>query len=336
MIPLIEAPIIVIVLAFIGVVLATLQDLKTREVPDSLSSGLIALGFALSAVRWAFGEGWEVVINTTLGFGFGYGFGALLYYMRQWGGGDAKLLAGLGAMLGLFSTHEVIVVGLSNTGVAIAVGAVIVSVVIASLTRHEGRRSVISTLIGGALVAGVSSSIGSLTVSLPQLLLPGYLLWIFICGAVWGVAVLLYLAYRNRELVTFTISERVLIYGGMLFGLGVLGAVFVLELMLPGLVMVLGALVALSPLVLVISRKLEGTLFRREVDPSGLVLGDWLAEDVVVDGVVIISTSNPGLSERQIDELRDLWDRQVISRIVIRDGIAFVPAFLFAFIVVVL
>lgn len=336
MVPGTEAPLIALVLAFSAVVLATIQDLKTREVPDSLNSGLIVLGFALAALRWAFGEGWEVIVNTTLGFGFGYGFGALLYYARQWGGGDAKLLAGLGALLGMFSTHEVFVVGYSTTGLVIAASVVAVSGVIAYLTRHEGRSSVVSTILGGVFVAGVSLSVGAVSVGVAELFLPGYLLWIFICGAVWGVAVLLYLAYKNRGLVTFTGSERVLIYAGLLFGMGIVGGVVVFDVIVPGLVVVLGALVALSPLVLVISRRLEGVLFRREVDPSGLVLGDWLAEDIVVDGVVIIATSNPGLSERQIDELRDLWNRKVFSRIVIKDGIAFVPAFLFALIVIVL
>lgn len=220
--------------------------------------------------------------------------------------------------------------GFSQIGVWIALGVVALTVVLAFLSRHEGRRSVISTLLGGLGVGLVALTIGGFGFGVMDLFLAGLLLVIFVCGAVWGVLVLLYLAYRNREAVLVSAGERSLITLGLVFGFGVIIAVPLLGVPLPGLLIVLGVLVGVSPLVLTISRRLEGVLFRRSVDPSGLVLGDWLAEDVVVDGVVVISTSNPGLSERQIGELRDLWDRKVISRIVIKDGIAFVPAFLFA------
>jgi Flp pilus assembly protein protease CpaA len=336
MLPVTEAPLIALILAFFGVVLATIQDLKTREVPDSLSSGLIALGFAMALVRWALGDGWGVVVNSALGFGFGYGIGAALYFLRQWGGGDAKLLAGLGAMLGFFSSESAISVGFSNTGIGVAVGIVLFTGAIAYLSRHEGRTSVVSTLSGGLGLAGVSLFIGSFTFGLTDLFLPGYLVVVFLCGALWGVFMLLCLAWRNREAVRIGVRDRIAIYAGFVFGLIVIAAVLVFGLPLSGLLVFLALLTALSPLVLVISRSFEQTLFVRSVTPDELVLGDWLAEDVVVDGVVVIAASNPGLSALQIDELRDLWDRQAIVRILIKDGIAFVPAFLFAFLVVLM
>jgi Flp pilus assembly protein protease CpaA len=334
MLPFTEAPHIALILAFIGIVLATIQDLKTREVPDSLSSGLIVLGFALALVRFAFGDGWGVVVNSALGFGFGYGIGALLYFLRQWGGGDAKLLAGFGALLGFFSSESAIAVGFSNTGLGVAGGVVLITGAIAFLSRHEGRSSIVSTLGGGLVLAGVSLSIRSLTFGFSDLFLPGYLVLLFLCGALWGVFMLLYLAWRNREAVRIGLRDRIAIYSGLLFGFIVIAAVLVFGLPLSGLLVFLALLVALSPLVVVISRSFEKTLFVRSVDPSGLVLGDWLAEDVVVDETVVIAKSNPGLSALQIDELRDLWDRKMISQILIKDGIAFVPAFLFAFVIV--
>jgi Flp pilus assembly protein protease CpaA len=334
MLPVTEAPLIALILAFFGVVLATIQDLKTREVPDSLSSGMIVLGFAMALVRWALGDGWGVVVNSALGFGFGYGIGALLYFSRQWGGGDAKLLAGFGALLGFFSSESAIAVGFSMTGIVVASFVVVATLALAYLSRYEGRRSVVSTMLGGCAVAAVMVSIGSLSFGLSDLFLPGYLVVVFLCGALWGVFMLLYLAYRNRDAVQMKGSDRIAIWSGLIFGLVVIGAITYLGLPLSGLLVFLALLVALSPLVLVISRSFEQTLFVRSVDPTQLVLGDWLAEDVVVDETVVIAKSNPGLSALQIDELRDLWDRKMISQILIKDGIAFVPAFLFAFVIV--
>ena len=333
MLPSLEAPIIVIVLALTGLILATIQDLMTREVPDSLSSGMIVLGVSLALVNVSLGADWVVVINSLLGFGFGYGIGALLYYARQWGGGDAKLLAGLGSILGLANPAG-ITIGTSPLGWALAGIVLVITGLIMYLGRHEGRASMLGVGAGGVVVSIAASRIAA--VSIPELFLPWYLLLIFISGAIWALGVLLYLAYKHREIFTLKPLDRIAIYTGLAFGIAMLIAIFTLDPPVPALLIVLTALVSVSPLALLVSKKLEGTLFRRSVTPEELVLGDWLAEDIVVDATIVIPTTNPGLSERQIEEITDLWEHKKISTITIKDGIAFVPAFLIAFVIVLL
>lgn len=93
-----------ILIAGIWLAVASIQDIKKREVPNWLSFSLIT--FALSY------RGLYSVINNNLMF-FVYGVAGFLvfvglayafYYMRIFAGGDAKLLMGLGAILPLASS----------------------------------------------------------------------------------------------------------------------------------------------------------------------------------------------------------------------------------------
>jgi Flp pilus assembly protein protease CpaA len=88
---------------FIGLAIASWRDLQKREVPDLISLGLLAVGIlAAIAAAIALHDPWRVAKSAT-GAAAGLVFGTLLYHLRQWGGGDAKLLAGVGAIIGLWA-----------------------------------------------------------------------------------------------------------------------------------------------------------------------------------------------------------------------------------------
>jgi Flp pilus assembly protein protease CpaA len=87
---------------FIGVVLialiiSTFVDLKTFEIPDAITHFLILFGIGahvLLSLNDAF-----VISNLFISIGIAAIFGLMMYYTGQWGGGDAKLLIGMSAML---------------------------------------------------------------------------------------------------------------------------------------------------------------------------------------------------------------------------------------------
>ncbi len=90
-------------LLLVGLGIASWRDLKEREVPDLISLGLLAVGI-LSAVAIAIVERNPfLIVPSVVGALAGWLIGIALYYARQWGGGDAKLLAGVGAVLGLWA-----------------------------------------------------------------------------------------------------------------------------------------------------------------------------------------------------------------------------------------
>ncbi len=86
---------------------ATLHDMRTREVPDLVSYGLVILGVALGLARALMAGSWLPVLRMLAGLGTMALLALLFYYAGQWGGADTKLLIGMGALLGLgFGTWD--------------------------------------------------------------------------------------------------------------------------------------------------------------------------------------------------------------------------------------
>lgn len=83
-----------VALALLGIAVA--HDLATREIPDWISLALVVVAVAdgllgVSMASWS---------DRGLGLALGLAAGAALFYLGAMGGGDAKLLAGLGAVVG--------------------------------------------------------------------------------------------------------------------------------------------------------------------------------------------------------------------------------------------
>ncbi len=87
--------------ALAGLAAATYSDLRTREVPDWLNYGMIAAGVGLRLI-WA-ASAWDamILVEGLLGLLLFFLVASLMYYGGQWGGGDAKMLMGLGCLMGL-------------------------------------------------------------------------------------------------------------------------------------------------------------------------------------------------------------------------------------------
>src|SRR3989338_4025052 len=87
-------------LVLLVLVIDSYTDLRTKEVPDWLSYGFIATALGFRAI-YSFQDGWQVLASGLLGFAAFYLLALLFYYTHQWGGGDSKLLMGMGAALGI-------------------------------------------------------------------------------------------------------------------------------------------------------------------------------------------------------------------------------------------
>lgn len=87
--------------AFLLLGAASYSDIRTREVPDWVNfSGIIA-GLGIRAVWSIQRNDWGVLGWGALGFIVFLAMSVVMYYSRQWGGGDSKLLMAMGALLGL-------------------------------------------------------------------------------------------------------------------------------------------------------------------------------------------------------------------------------------------
>ncbi len=80
---------------------ASITDLRTREVPDFLNYGLVFFGIAFNLMLAASYSDYRFLVYSLLGLAICYGIGWAMFYAGQWGGGDSKMLMGLGALLGI-------------------------------------------------------------------------------------------------------------------------------------------------------------------------------------------------------------------------------------------
>jgi len=91
--------IILLVVTFVGSILAAYFDLKTTEIPDEIPYVMMVVGIVGHIIKsylvWSY---WPFLLSTIVGLSF-LGFGFLMYFMGQWGGGDAKILSGMGFLL---------------------------------------------------------------------------------------------------------------------------------------------------------------------------------------------------------------------------------------------
>jgi Flp pilus assembly protein protease CpaA len=86
--------------ALVLLIIGTITDIKTREVPDWLNFAGISAGFGINALWALHAHDWQPIMSSALGFGVFFVIACVMYYTGQWGGGDSKLLMALGALLG--------------------------------------------------------------------------------------------------------------------------------------------------------------------------------------------------------------------------------------------
>jgi prepilin peptidase CpaA len=78
------------------VAVAAWHDLRTREIPDWISLALLGWGAVVAVAAWT-GAAWLALL---LGAVLGFALTAPLFWLDAIGGGDVKLVAALGAVLG--------------------------------------------------------------------------------------------------------------------------------------------------------------------------------------------------------------------------------------------
>jgi Flp pilus assembly protein protease CpaA len=269
-------PVLVLVLA-IGLLIATYRDVQERLVPDTASMGLIALGLLAGIVQALLAHDASLFLPHLVGFLAGLALGLLMYVTRQWGGGDAKLLAGVGAVMGLWTDN---------------------------------------------------------------LLLPAFLVLLILAGAVYGLCMTLYLAlvkHRKSFLPAFVAYLRTRVAHRLRITL-VVTCALLLALMLfvdVGMRILLGGIMVALYLLLyswILMRVVETTVLTKKYPVGKLVEGDWLAQDVVVRKKTVAPMRKIGVTLSDIAALR----KAKVRSVVVREGIAFVPAFLIAFVLLII
>jgi len=268
-------------LSFIVLLIGSITDLKTREVPDWLNYGLISSGIILNLLFSAIYSNPSFIINSIIGLLVFFGIAYIMFYAGQWGGGDSKILMGLGAMVGI--------------------------------------------------------DVGNIR----QQFLLGFFINALFAGAVYGLLWSLFLVFKNKkkfgkEFKRIMLTEKVIKAKKFMLILLFFLLVFFFFSELAYvkiLVLSLAFLVLTTFYLWIFVKAIEKSCMHKLVEPSMLTEGDWIVNDVYANGKYVTGPKDLGVSKAQIKKLVGFYKQKKVKKILIKEGIPFVPSFLIAFVV---
>lgn len=140
--------IIIHAISLIGLGIGSGTDIDRREVPDWLNFSLIFFGLGsrliYSIIIWSY----EPILSGVLGFGIFLGLAYLMFYTGQWGGGDSKMLMGLGALIGLeFSLNSFLIAFFISTLIMGSIYGIIWTVIISIKNRKKFSKEIKSIIL---------------------------------------------------------------------------------------------------------------------------------------------------------------------------------------------
>ncbi len=264
---------ILIIVGLVGLFAGSITDIERREIPNWISFSLIAAGLGIRAIGAIVEHDVMMFFAGLVGLAVMAIIGEGLYYSRQWGGGDTKLLMGVGALFG--------------------------------------------------------------SISIVPWFLFHFLVNLVIVGAGYGIVWSIYLAIRyHRHFFNGLkrIFKEVRVQCEVFSGLGVLfllGSFAVRNTIYSTLFLILGGISMGYVVLYLFVKTVETTCMFRRLKVKNLTEGDWIAEDVIVKGKLIYSMKEPGVSKQQMNLLKKLK----VKRVLVKDGIPFVPSFFIALII---
>lgn len=262
-----------IAIAIAGTAIGTYTDIRTRLVPDWTSYFMLAAGLGGHAILSLLSNSFWPILYSAIGAGAFFAVGYLLYRVGIWGGGDAKLLPALGALLA-YSTK-------------IAIWPFLVS----------------------------------------------FWLNLLILGAAFGIIGMLFLFFKNRaktinELKSL-IKEFRLPFYSTIFAVALFGIVSTFEK-----IAVFGFVIAVLGLLIFVLKATEKAALHKTIKPSQLVEGDWILDEIKV-GDYCYKPKKIGVEKADIVKMTELEKLGKLREVKVKDGIAYVPAFLASLLVTI-
>ena len=153
------------IVILVALIVASITDIKTREVPDWLSYAFVAGAAGIRIIESLITNSIQPFLFGLAGFGLCFLIGYALYRTAQWGGGDTKLLMGVGAAIGLpwplneVPTLSLFLVNMMVTGAMMGIIALVFyGIQYREKTVQEFKKHVDShKAIGKAIIVGLVS-----------------------------------------------------------------------------------------------------------------------------------------------------------------------------------
>jgi len=147
--------------------IGSITDFRKREVPDWLSYAAIGAGIGIRLIFAIALWSWAPLIEGALGFIPIFILALVMFYAGQWGGGDSKVLMGIGILIGAKPTLLVFPMLLTffiNIVMAGSAYGLLYSLVLAALHAKEFTKEFKKHLAGWRILKYICYSLGVLFV----------------------------------------------------------------------------------------------------------------------------------------------------------------------------
>jgi len=168
-----------------------------------------------------------------------------------------------------------------------------------------------------------------------------FLINLIFVGGAWGVVWTFYMAAKNwkdfikefkkiRQQKPFT-TLRILTLLIATFMIIISFILIELQLQMISLALITYALCYLT----IIIKATEKSSMHKWITPDQLTEGDWILQPVKADGI-IIKPEKLGLKKEQVKKIQQLYKQNKISKVLVKYGVPFAPAFLIAYILTII
>ncbi len=274
-----------IIVSLIALIIASYTDIKTLEVPDWLSYSLIAVGLGGNLIYSVYYSDPVFIIRSLLGFALALLIGVAMFYTGQWGGGDSKVLFGLGALLGF----------------------------------------------------DYPLSLGFFAKFLVNMLF---------AGAIYGILWIIAMYFKHSKAISkkakSELKQKKLVKIRLFSGIAAIFFLIVVYFLPPVFIpqakmtlVVLACFLYFMNYLFVFVRAVEKTAMIKLILPEKLTEGDWIVDEIKINGKYIAGPKDLGIEKDKIKELLALKKQGKINKVKVKYGIPFVPSFLIALIMTI-
>lgn len=161
-----------------------------------------------------------------------------------------------------------------------------------------------------------------------------------IVGSLYSILYALVLVLANRKLISKMFHERYKsLHKKFFYVFSVvlsLSIILVLLLVAPSFsrttLLIFIVFILLSYVFLMFGKLVESSILIKTIPLSKVTVGDWIVEDVVLDGTRVCGPKDLGISQKQIRTLKD----HDVKSLKVKYGIPFIPGFLLGYVTILI
>ena len=155
----------------------------------------------------------------------------------------------------------------------------------------------------------------------------------FMAGGVIAILIVFYYYFKNHSKVKMKLSRNEIIILSMLF-LSATSLIFLIDKKFYIIFWLIPIYIFIK-----MAKSIEQVAFIKKKELSQIVLGDWIVQDIKVDGKIIYHKEDfkIGVEEHQLAKIKKLdKTHSNLDKILVKDGIAFLPALYLGFLLMFL